>query len=142
MEWGFLGEFWNSIASTTVGGVEYTTGWFKQIGLSMAGAIGNLFDYINHSFSDLFVFLGWLFEALKQLVYSLTTPIAYAGSFLRGLVVNAVKEPPTPEASYTFATSTLSIFNDIPHWGVMTTVIGVCILVLGGVAIIMLITKL
>lgn len=142
MDWGFLGEFWNSIASTTVGGVEYTTGWFKQIGLSVSGALGNLFDYANHSFSDLFVFLGWLFDALKQLVFSLTTPISYAGSFLRGLVVNAVKEPPEAEASYTFATSTLEIFNTLPYWDIMSTVIGVSILVIGGIAIILLITKL
>lgn len=142
MSWGFLGEFWNSIASTTVGGIEYSTSWFKQIGLAVGGSIGNFFDYINHSFSDLFVFLGWLFEALKQLVFALTTPISYAGSFLRGLVVNAVKEPPTPEASYTFATSTMEIFNTLPYWDIMATVIGVCVLVIGGVAIILLITKL
>jgi len=142
MSWGFLGEFWNEIASTTVGGIEYTTSWFKQIGLSMAGAIGNLFDYANHSISDLFIFLGWLFEALKQLVYAVITPISYAGSFLRGLVVNAVKESTTPEASYTFAISTLSIFNSIPHWTILSSVIGVCILVVGGIAVLMLIIKL
>ncbi len=142
MDWGFLGEFWNSIASTTVGGVEYTTGWFQQIGLSVSGAIGSLFDNLIHTTSDFFIFLSWLFSGIKELVYAITIPINYVGAFLRGMVVNAVQEPPAPEASYAFATSTLSIFNTLPHWDIMSTVIGVSILVIGGVAIILLITKL
>ncbi|GAI38972.1 unnamed protein product, partial [marine sediment metagenome] len=63
MDWGFLGEFWDAITGATINAWEYTADWFKQIGLAVAGAIGGLFDYLIHYFSDLFVFLGWLFSA-------------------------------------------------------------------------------
>lgn len=142
MEWGFLGEFWNAVAAKTINAWEYTADWFKQIGLAVAGAMGSLFDYLIHYISDFFVFLSWVFAALRELVMAITLPIAYVGSFLRGFVVNAVAAPPTPEASYAFTTSTMSVFEAIPYWSVLSTVIGVCILVMGAVAIVLLITKL
>lgn len=141
MDWGFLGEFWDAITAKTLNAWEYTADWFKQIGLAVAGALGSLFDYLIHYFSDFFVFLSWVFSALRQLVYAITIPIAYIGSFLRAFVVNAIKTPPAPEASYNFASSTLDIFSSIPHWGILSSVLGVCILVIGGFAIVMLIIK-
>ncbi|GAI17084.1 unnamed protein product, partial [marine sediment metagenome] len=67
MDWGFLGEFWDAITGATINAWEYTADWFKQIGLAVAGAIGNLFDFLIHYINDLFVFLGWLFSAIKEL---------------------------------------------------------------------------
>lgn len=142
MDWGFLSEFWDSVVGKTINAWEYTADWFKQIGLAVAGAVGSLFDYLIHYVSDFFVFLSWVFSALKELTKAITLPIAYVGSFLRGFVVNAVKDPMTPEASYVFSTSTMEIFEAIPYWNVLVLVIGVCILVIGGIAIVLLITKL
>lgn len=142
MDWGFLGEFWNAVAGKTINAWEYTSDWFKQIGLAVAGAIGGLFDYLIHYFSDFFVFLSWVFVALKQLVLATALPIDYMDSFLKGFVGNAIKEPPDPEAIYTFATSTMEIFEAIPHWDILSMAIGICILVFGSVGIILLLTKL
>jgi len=141
MDWGFLGEFWNAVTAKTINAWEYTADWFKQIGLAVAGAIGGLFDYLIHYMSDFFVFLAWIFSALAELVTAITYPMTYVGSFLRAFVANAISTPPEPEVSYTFATSTMEIFEAIPYWSVMSSVLGVCILVLGGVAIVLLITK-
>ena len=141
MDWGFLGEFWNAVSSKTINAWEYTADWFKQIGLAVAGAIGGLFDYLIHYFSDLFIFLGWLFSMIKELVLAVVLPISYIGSFLKGFLINAIKTPETPEASYTFSTSTMGIFETIPHWSLISSILGICILVLGGFAILRLITK-
>lgn len=142
MEWGFLGEFWNAVAAKTINAWEYTAEWFQQIGLAVAGAVGSLFDYLIHYISDFFVFLSWVFAALRELVLSITLPISYVGGFLRGFIINALKDPPDPEAAYTFSTSTMEIFATIPYWSVLSMIIGVSILVMGGIAIILLITKL
>lgn len=141
MEWGFLGEFWNAITSKTLDAWVYTIDWFQQIGLAVAGALGNLLDYLIHSWSDFFVFLGWVFSAIKELVLSLILPINYMGSFLRAFVSNAVKEPTTPEATYVFSTSTMSIFETLPYWNILSTTLGVCLLVIGGIAILKLLLR-
>jgi len=141
MDWGFLGEFWNAVSSKTLNAWEYTADWFKQIGLAVAGAIGGLFDYLIHYFSDIFVFLGWLFSVIKELVLAVLLPITYIGNFLKGFITNAIKTPEIPETSYTFSTSTMGIFETIPHWNLIASVLGICILVLGGFAILRLITK-
>jgi hypothetical protein len=141
MSWGFLGEFWDSVASSTLNAWEYTTGWFQNIGLAVAGALGSLFDYLIHSISDFFVFMGWIFSAIKELALAIVLPINYTGSFLRAFVSNAVKSPATPEASYVFSTSTMSIFETLPYWDILGTTLGICLLVIGGIAIVKLVLK-
>lgn len=141
MDWGFLGEFWNAVSEKTLDAWVYTADWFKQIGLAVAGAIGGLFDYLIHYFSDLFVFIGWLFSAIKELVSAIVLPISYVANFMKGFITNAIKTPVDPEAYHTFSTSTMEIFETIPYWSVISSVLGVSILVLGGFAILRLISK-
>lgn len=141
MDWGFLGEFWNSITSQTINAWEYTTDWFQQIGLAVAGAIGGLFDFLIHYVNDVFIFLGWLFSLIKELVLAVLLPITYIVNFLKGFLTNAIKTPEIPEVSYAFSTSTMEIFETIPHWNLISSTLGICILVLGGFAILRLMTK-
>jgi len=141
MEWGFLGEFWNAVSSKTLNAWEYTADWFRQIGLAVAGAIGGLFDYLIDYFTDFFVFMGWLFSAVKELALAVVLPISYVGNFMKGFLVNAIKTPEIAEVSHTFSTSTMSIFEAIPYWDIMSSALGVCILVLGGFAILKLILR-
>lgn len=141
MDWGFLGEFWNSITEITISAGKYTTDWFKQIGLAVAGAIGGLFEYLIHYFSDFFIFIGWFFSTIKELVLALLLPVAYIGNFLKGIIVNSIKTPITPEVSFSFSTSTMSIFEAIPYWDIITSTLGICILILGGFAILKLLLK-
>jgi len=141
MDWGFLGEFWNAVSSKTINAWEYTADWFKQIGLAVAGAIGGLFDYLIHYFSDFFVFLGWLFSAIKEMVLATILPISYIGNFLKGFIINAIKTPISPEIDYAFSTSTMEIFETIPYWSIISSVLGICILILGGFAILRLILR-
>lgn len=140
MNWGFLGEFWDAITGATIDAWEYTADWFKQIGLAVAGAIGGLFDYLIHYFSDLFVFLGWLFSAIKELFLAILLPISFLTSFLKGFISNAIKEPIVPETEG-FATSTLEIFETLPYWATLSQVLGFCVIFIIGIAIILTISK-
>lgn len=141
MSWGFLGEFWNAITGATIEAWQYTATWFQQIGLAVAGAIGNLFDYLIHSISDFFVFLGWIFSIVKELILSLTLSISYIVSFLRAFVSNAIKTPIEAEAVYNFPTSIMEIFETLPYWNILSITLGVCLLVIGGIAILKLILE-
>ena len=137
MTWGFLSEFWNSI--TGVG--DYTIEFFKNIGLAVAGAVGNLFENLLHNLSDFFVFLSWIFQALKLLFLSLTLPISYVFNFLKGFIISASKTPITPEANFTFSTSTMSIFESLPYWNTMSSVLGIGIIVIATGGILWLVLK-
>jgi hypothetical protein len=141
MNWGFLAEFWDTISSQTVGGVEYGINWFKQIGLAVAGAIGSIFEYLIHAVSDVFVFLGWIFSALKQVILALLLPLTYLFNFLKGFLTNAIKTPIVPETSYAFSSSTMAIFNKIPYWSVLSHILGIALMIIAGFAILRTVSK-
>jgi len=141
MNWGFLSEFWDAISEKTIEAWHFTADWFQQIGLAVAGAIGNFFDYLIHSTSDFFVFISWIFTSIKELISAVLLPISYIVNFLSGFISSATKEPVSPEASYTFSTSTMSIFQSIPYWDTLSYIIGVSILIIGAGAIIYLILR-
>jgi len=140
MDWGFLGEFWNSITSQTLNAWEYTTDWFKQIGLAVAGAIGSLFDFLIHYISDFFIFLGWLFSAIKELFLAILLPIGYITAFLKGLITNMIKTPIAPETPI-ITPETMGIFESLPYWAVLSQILGFCMIFIIGIGIIYLILK-
>jgi len=140
MDWGFLAEFWNSITSQTLNAWEYTTDWFKQIGLAVAGAIGSLFDFLIHYISDFFIFLGWLFMAIKELFLAMLLPLNYITAFFKGFITNIIKSPVAPDTPV-IATSTMEIFESLPYWTALSQAIGYGILFIVGIGIIMLVLR-
>ncbi len=140
MDWGFLGEFWNSITLQTINAWEYTADWFKQIGLAVAGAIGSLFDFLIHYISDLFIFIGWLFSAIKEVFLAILLPIGYITAFLKGLITNIIKTPIVPETPV-ISPETLGIFESLPYWAILSQVVGYCIIFIVGIGIIYLVLK-
>ena len=139
--WSYLSQFWNSITEVIVSGGTYTVEWFQNIGNSVAGAIGGVFDYIVHYINDSFIFLGWLFSIIKALVNVFVLPISYIFNFIKAFLSSAFKSPITPESSYTFTGDILSVFSAIPSWSVLTYIVGVLILLVAGFAILKLFTK-
>lgn len=130
MIWGYLGEFWNAI--TDVG--TFTVEWFQNVGNAVAGAIGNLFEFVNHSLSDVFVYGGWFFSTLGTLLSKFWTPVDYIFSFFSGFVEKAFLTP-EPQNIWGFSDEVMAIFEKIPHWTTLTSVLGVGILIIVGVAI-------
>lgn len=138
MTWGYLGEFWNSIASTTLNAWEYTEAWFQNVGNAVAGALGNLFEFINHSISDVFVFLGWFFENLGFIFGQLLAPIKYIFQYSRSFFDQAFVSPATTTEIWTFTTTTIEVFETIPFWTEFSIVLGIAILIIFGIAILKL----
>lgn len=120
--WGFLSEFWNAI--TQVG--EYTIEWFQNIGLAVAGAIGNLFDFALHYINDGAVFFGWVGSILKEVFLTFVMPFSYLFSFLKALLATAFVTP-TNFTGYTWNSDILGIFSAIPYWDTLKVVIGIAI---------------
>lgn len=89
MNWGYLSEFWNSIASSTVSAGEYTVGWFENIGNAVAGAIGGLFEDLVHHIYDLFYLIRWFLDGLQELFSIIISPLTWGYNFARGLFASA-----------------------------------------------------
>lgn len=132
--WSYLDQFWNAI--TQVG--DYTIEWFQNIGNAVAGAIGGMFDWLIHYVSDFFIFLGWIFSILKELILAFLSPVSYIFNLLKSFTISAFISPQTPPVSYTFSSEIMGVFNTIPYWSVLCSLIGIAILVILGVIILRL----
>jgi len=130
MVWGYLSEFWNSI--TQVG--DYTIEFFQNIGNAVAGALGNLFDFLNHSLSDIFIFGGWFFSTLGILLSKLWLPVNFIFNFFSAFVEKAFTTP-EPQNIWVFNSEIMSVFETIPYWNTLTFILGVGILIIVGMAI-------
>lgn len=132
MIWGYLTEFWNAI--TGVG--EYAIEWFQGVGNAVAGAIGGLFHFINHSITDIFVLFGWLFSNFRDFFIGILLPIRYVYTFLKEFINTAVISPTTSaEALWQFPGNVMDFFNAIPLWNILSSVLGIAIIILVGFAI-------
>lgn len=130
MVWGYLSEFWNSI--TQVG--DYTIEFFQNIGNAVAGALGNLFEFLNHSLSDVFIFAGWFFSTLGNLLSKLWLPVNFIFTFFSAFVEKAFTNP-EPQNIWVFSDEIMSVFETIPYWSTLTFVLGIGILIIVGMAI-------
>lgn len=133
MIWGYLQQFWEAI----VGVGEYTIEFFESIGNAVAGAVGGLFDFVNHSISDVFIFGGWLFSNLRIIFENLFLPIRFTYNFLKSFVAMAFSSPTgSSNVIWSFGDEIIAVFESIPHWATFSAVIGVVLLLLTGMAII------
>lgn len=131
MIWGYLEQFWNAI----IGVGEYTIEFFQSIGNAVAGAIGSLFEFINHNVSDVFVFAGWLFYNLKILVSNLFLPVRFIYTYLRNFVESAFLSSETSaKAIWSFPAEIMNFFQGIPYWSILSSVLGLGILIIIGIA--------
>lgn len=135
--WDYLSQFWDAI--TEVG--SYTVEWFQNIGNAVAGAVGGMFDWLIHYMNDFFILMGWAFTIIRELVKTFTLPVSYVFNFLKSFTISAFSDPQIPEASYSFSSETMEIFQSLPYWNVITTVLGVSVLIIIGVAIFKLFLK-
>ena len=137
MIWDYFNQFWDLISP--VG--EYTIEFFQNIGLAVAGAIGSFFDLIFHSINDIFVIVVWLGLALKTIFLAILSPVIYFFNILRWFFTTAFQTPELPEISYTFSAEVLEVFNAIPHWALITSILGAIIFMFAGIAMLKLLLK-
>lgn|SRR5574343_44250 len=134
--WGYLSEFWDSVQE--VGSTSVA--WFQSVGNAVGGAVGNLFASTLHYLNDTWVFLGWLFSVIGQLISLFILPLNFIFQFLKGFLGTAFTAP--ADYSYTWSSEILAVFNHIPLWSTMSVVLGACISILALVALLCLFTKL
>lgn len=130
MTWGYLSEFWNAI--TSVG--DYTVEFFQSIGNAVAGAIGSLFEFFIHTFSDIFTYAGWFFENIGHIFSLLFSPINFIFNFLKSFISSAVASP-TETTIWAFPDQVKSVFSAIPYWNTIVVVLLACVLILVSVSL-------
>lgn len=141
--WGFLGEFWNAITQTTIDAWVYTTTWFQNVGLAVAGAIGALFEWLLHYINDIVLFFGWIAGIAKTFFLTLILPITYLYNFIASFLGSATQPPISIESALNvYSTTTMQVFNTIPYWTTIQSILGFGVLIAGAGGIIWLLTML
>lgn len=130
MLWGYLTEFWGKI--TQVG--DYTIEFFQNIGNAVAGAVGNLFEFIIHHVTDVFVFGSWFFANLTMIFGKLFVPVKFIFQFFKSFVSTAFSSP-VDVSIWNFSDEIKNIFYAIPYWDSLVLVLGVAITLLAGYGI-------
>lgn len=123
--WDYILQFWDSLTEVVVSAGSYSVEWFQNIGNAVAGAIGGLFDWIIHYLNDFFIFLGWIFTMITELMKTLTLPISYIFNYLKGFTTSAFSSPQATGISYTFSPEIMGVFEAIPYWDTMLIVLGI-----------------
>jgi hypothetical protein len=91
-----------------------------------------------HTFTDALLFVGWFFANLKVIFTGLLAMANYIFLVIGHFLSTAFLAPPTPELGYTFSPAILAVFNSIPHWAILSGILGVVVVFAGGVAILKL----
>ncbi len=129
--WGFLEEFWDAITSVA----DYPIEFFQNIGKAVAGAVGNLFDYLLHLANDLPIFVGWIADNLWNLIGYILAPIEFVFHFLKKFFVEAFKNQEI-EQIWEIPANIIEIFKAIPYWDYLTGFFGVLVLIFLAIKII------
>lgn len=117
--WGFFDEYWSAITSSTVAAGEHTVDWFQNIGLAVAGAIGNLFNFALRFFNDAIIFFGWIFSLIGNIITIFLLPITWIFSFLKALLLAGFASP--TDTNYTWLISVNQILESVPYWTELMT---------------------
>lgn len=139
--WDYLSQFWDAITGVVVDAGIYSIEWFQNIGNAVAGAIGGMFSWLIHYFNDFFIFTGWIFSILKELILVFTLPIFFIFNFLKAFTISAFSSPITAGASYSFNPETMAVFESIPYWTTIVGVLSFAVLIVIGVAILKIILQ-
>jgi hypothetical protein len=123
MIWDYLATFWDRI----VGVGEYTVAFFQSIGNAVAGAVGSFFDATVHLIADIGTLFSWLFSQLKTIFLGLLTPFNYVFVLLKNIILRAFTTSPSAVVTE-FSNPVLEIFQAIPLWSVVGTILGGMIL--------------
>ena len=133
---GYLSEFWDSIAEVGSTSVAY----FQSIGNAVAGAIGNLLSGTLHFLNDTWVFLGWIFHIISEIISLFIMPLNFVIELIRGFLISAFSDP--SNFAFSWDNNVIEFFNYIPYWENAKEVVGICILILGLIFVLKQFTKL
>lgn len=136
MVWDYLSSFWSKLVD--VG--SFTIDYFQGIGNSVAGAIGGFFDAIFHLVGDFFTMISWVFASLKAIFLALITPFNYIFLFVKTFISQAFTTP-TNQVSEILSPEIVGIFQGIPYWSILSSILGGLVLFFVGFSLIKSISK-
>jgi hypothetical protein len=139
--WGYLSQFWDSVATTTLSAWEYSVGYFQSIGNAVAGAIGDLFQTVIHYYLDANVFLYWFFVNILYIFGQIFKPIQFFFQIIISFVYKSFDNPILPNFGTSFSTSSLIVLNSIPFWSEIKILLTLIILIAFGIGILKLFLK-
>jgi hypothetical protein len=84
--------------------------------------------------SDFGIFLSWFFAGIKTIFISILAPVSFIFSLLKAVLGAIFLAPPNPSITYTFSQDILDVFNTIPSWSVVSSVLGAIIIFMIGIA--------
>jgi len=103
--------------------------------------VGSIFDTFFHTFSDITYFFAWSFEMMGQILNKLSLPFSFVYHFLVNIFNYGFATSPPAQLTYSFSTSTLDVFNSVPAWTIVSTMLGVGLIIVGGLATFKLLTR-
>ncbi len=105
---GFLGEFWDSITSATEG----TVAFFQNIGLAVAGALGNIFQGIV----DIGISVAYAGTIIRQIFGLLMLPVQYVFFYLQQLFTLVFDSSITDQIQVGFSNEVLNFITSTPFY--------------------------
>jgi hypothetical protein len=106
--------------------------------LALSGTKNKFMEVFFHTFTDALLFFGWFFANLKIIFTSILSFADYIFIVLGHFLSSISLTPPEPQLTYTFTADVLAVFNSIPNWAIISTILGVVIVLAGGIAILKL----
>lgn len=131
MSFGFLTEFWDSIAEVVISGGTYTVDWFKSLGNAVAGAVGNIFIIPLKAIVEFGLAIAYIFKIIILIAKNFFGYFEYLGVFF-SKIADFISVEPTQNNLFTQSQAITNGLANIPFWGTMQTVIIGCIF-LGGI---------
>lgn len=132
--WGYLGEFWDSIAEVVVSAGTYTIEWFQSIGNAVAGAIGGLFSDLIHHIYDVFYTAWWVLDGLQALLAVILAPLTWIFNFGKGFIYTAFKTAEELDLVKgditTFSDNVQAVFSAIPYVNYIFSGVGVVLTII------------
>jgi hypothetical protein len=80
--------------------------------------------------SDFIIFVGWAWQNIIIIVGKIFAPIRYIYIFLKSFISSALGTPIEPESIYAFSDEIKGVFQHIPYWNVLISVLIVGIMIL------------
>jgi len=84
--------------------------------------------------SDLGWFISWFFLGIKTIFVSILAPVGFIFILLKSILGAIFITPPNPAITFTFSQDILDVFNSIPSWSVVSSVLGAIVIFIIGIA--------
>ena len=80
--------------------------------------------------SDFITFLGWFWQNLGEVWSYVISPVKYVFTFVKSFFLSALTPPIPAEEIWVFPSNVLSVFNAVPYWHTIISVIAISLMLI------------